>query len=69
MFNSGEGTTCGALDIILNHLITQHYQSKRYFSFGISTEQDGLYLNEGLVFQKELFSARTIVQDVYEVAL
>jgi len=67
MFNSEEGTNCGALDIILNYLITGRCKSKSYFSFGISTEQDGLYLNEGLVSQKELFSARTVVQDVYEI--
>ncbi len=69
MFNSEEGLSCGALDIILNYLITDIYKDKKYFSFGISTENKGLYLNEGLIFQKELFSARTIVQDVYKITL
>ena len=37
------------------------------FDFGISTEQGGRYLNEGLIFQKEGFGARTVVYDTYEL--
>ena len=42
------------------------YADRRYFSFGISTEQAGQYLNEGLIAQKEGFGARTVVHDFYE---
>ena len=69
MFNAEEGMICGALDIILYYLIHEHYNHKKYFSFGISTDQDGLYLNQGLANYKELFFARTIVQDFYELPL
>ena len=37
--------------------------------FGISTEHGGDYLNEGLIFQKEGFGARSVCYDCYEVAL
>ena len=42
---------------------------KKYFDFGISTEQGGRYLNEGLVFQKEGFGARAVVYDTYAIKL
>ena len=57
----------GALDGLFAHLITQVYATKSYFDFGISTEQGGRYLNEGLIFQKEGFGARTVVYDAYEI--
>ena len=40
---------------------------KKYFDFGISNEQQGRKLNEGLSFWKEGFGARTITHDFYEV--
>jgi hypothetical protein len=69
MFTSEEGGRCGALDIILKYLITVYCKDKKYFSFGVSTENNGLYLNEGLVLQKEMFSARAVVHDTYEIRL
>jgi hypothetical protein len=67
MYNSDEGLGVGALDIILDFLINQYYSGYNYLSFGVSTEQDGRYLNEGLIHQKEMFGARSIVHDFYEV--
>lgn len=69
MYNSEEGLGCGALDIIIHHLITETFANYRYMSFGVSTESNGLYLNEGLVQQKEMFGARCIVHDFYEIDL
>ena len=39
------------------------------FDFGVSTEQRGSYLNEGLIFQKEGFGGRAICYDTYAIDL
>ena len=57
----------GSLDFLYHHLITAVFKDKRFFDFGISNEEQGKKLNEGLVFWKESFGASTIVQDFYEV--
>ena len=67
--SSHDGRTAGALDGLFEHLITQVFSAKQYFDFGISTEQGGRYLNEGLAFQKEGFGARTVVYDAYEIRI
>ncbi len=64
--SSDKGKSLGALDYILSQLIQTTYSEKIYFSFGISTERNGLYLNEGLIRQKEGFGGRGIVHDFYE---
>jgi len=60
------GREIGALDFLLADLIENCYADRRFFSFGISTENSGLVLNSGLIAQKEGFGARTIVHDFYE---
>lgn len=65
--SSERGRACGALDFLLDRLINDTYRQKDYFSFGISTEQGGRFLNEGLVSQKEGFGGRSIVHDFYRV--
>jgi len=67
--NSSEGTRLGALDIIFDYLINQYYNSKRYFDFGISTEKEGRFLNNGLISYKEGFCASAIVHDFYEICI
>ena len=62
-----EGRTLGALDGLFGWLIDERYANKAYFDFGISTEQGGTWLNEGLQFQKEGFGARAVVYDTYEI--
>lgn len=67
---SEKGRNCGALDLLFEHLITESAaQGYIYFDFGISTEEGGTYLNEGLNFQKEGFGARSIVYDTYSIDL
>lgn len=66
---SAEGCSVGALDGLFCYLITEVFDGKRYFDFGISTEQGGRYLNEGLAFQKEGFGARAVVYDTYKLAI
>lgn len=57
----------GSLDYLYNYLITDIFKNKKYFDFGTSNECNGRNLNEGLVFWKEGFGARTFVHDFYEV--
>jgi hypothetical protein len=57
----------GGLDLLFQHLITEVFKNKRFFDFGISNENQGRKLNEGLSYWKESFGASTIVHDFYEV--
>ncbi len=59
-----------ALDWLIRQLIEEYAASdKRYFDFGISTEKEGQYLNEGLAYQKEGFGGRAVCYDTYAVDL
>ena len=66
---SPEGKECGALDMLFAHLIEQVYSTCRYFDFGISTEDGGKYLNNGLLSQKEGFGARGTIYETYRISL
>lgn len=57
----------GALDFLYDYLINTAFINKPFFDLGISNEEQGTKLNEGLMFWKEGFGARTITQDFYEV--
>jgi virulence-associated protein VagC len=63
---SEQGKEIGALDFVLAQLIETTFSSHQYFSFGVSTENEGQLLNEGLIFQKEGFGARGVTHDFYE---
>ena len=65
---SENGKSCRALDFLTHLLITEVYgNQKYYFDFGVSTEQQGQYLNMGLIFQKEGFGARGLCYDTYQL--
>jgi len=57
----------GSLDFLFQYLIQERFAQKRFFDFGISNENHGKNLNEGLSYWKESFGAGTIVHDFYEV--
>jgi hypothetical protein len=57
----------GSLDGLHYHLITKVFPRHRWFDFGISNEQNGRKLNEGLSYWKQSFGAATVIQDVYRV--
>ncbi|MDO4727411.1 MAG: GNAT family N-acetyltransferase [Bacteroidota bacterium] len=59
----------GALDYLFDYLINRYKNTKKYFDFGISNEQDGHILNYGLSFWKESFGAKIVVHDFYELGL
>jgi hypothetical protein len=57
----------GSLDFLHVHLLNDVFQDKMYFDFGISNENQGKNINEGLHYWKEGFGARTMTQDFYEI--
>ena len=67
--SAAEGRKYGALDLLLKHLCSEKYKDKDFIDFGISTENGGRYLNEGLIFQKEGFGGRAVCYDSYRVEL
>ena len=56
----------GGLDLLIKTLLDKYAGSKKWFDFGISTEQGGEVFNDGLCAQKEGFGARTIAYNFYE---
>lgn len=57
----------GSLDFLFEFLIKEVFAEKRFFDFGISNENQGKKLNEGLSYWKESFGASTVIHDFYEV--
>ena len=66
---SDEGTQYCALDGLIMYLVDERYAEKPYVDLGTSMMPGTSQLNEGLVFQKEGFGARTVVYDTYSVKL
>ena len=63
------GKECGASDMLFSYLIENRCAGKKYFEFGQSTEENGFFLNEGLISYKEGFGGRGINYDIYEIIL
>jgi hypothetical protein len=63
-----DGMEAGAIDLLVDYIINK-YPDKKYFDYGISTENGGTYLNENLISQKEGFGARATVYDIYSIDL
>lgn len=59
----------GGLDLIINIIIEKYKETKLWLDFGISTENGGRYLNEGLISQKEGFGGRTNIYEIWELVL
>ncbi len=67
---SPQGKDSKALTLLFEQLINQcKQQGFRYFDFGISNEDHGQYLNEGLVRQKSRLGGRGIVYNTFDLAL
>ncbi len=68
--SSRRGRQLKALTLLFDFLIKESAQAGyRYFDFGISTEDGGHYLNEGLVSQKCRLGGRGIVYNTYQIDL
>lgn len=66
--NTLHGRDIGANDLLHSQLIRNHFRNKQYFDFGVSTEDGGLKLNEGLLNYKESFGASSITYDHYQIS-
>jgi hypothetical protein len=64
---TAEGFAAGATDAIFHYLFEEVYPGIAYFDFGISTEDEGRYLNVGLIENKESYGARAVCHDFYEL--
>lgn len=62
-----DGRNNGALAFQFAHLIGLYSGTTRYFDFGVSTEDGGKILNNGLARQKSGFGARAIAFNTYTV--
>lgn len=58
-----------ATDVIYHELIFNMLPGNDWFDFGISNEDAGRYLNEGMVRHKEEFGGRSVAYDIYEMEL
>jgi hypothetical protein len=52
---------------LFDWLLRDLFSHRRWFDFGISTEQSGRVLNIGLAENKESWGARSIVYDQYRI--
>jgi hypothetical protein len=57
----------GSIDYLYHYLIKEVFSEKCYFDFGPSHEENGKKINEGILFWKESFGAKTTVQDWFEM--
>lgn len=57
----------GALDLVIATIIEKYKACKTFLDFGISSEDSGKVLNEGLIAQKEGFGGRTNVYVTWEI--
>jgi len=62
-----EKNKLGSLDYLFVYLIDEVFNKKDYFDFGTSNENNGEFVNQGLLYWKEGFGARSITQDFYEI--
>jgi hypothetical protein len=67
---SEQGKACDALSLLFDRAISESAaMGKCYFDFGTCNEQRGLYLNEGLVRQKNGFGGRGIAYPSFLIKL
>lgn len=62
-----EAREIGALDYTIATVIANYKDKKKWLDFGISTENKGKKLNEGLISQKEGFGGRTNVYTTFRL--
>jgi hypothetical protein len=62
-----DGKKNGGIDLLFHKLITHFFKDKMYFDFGIVNEQNGRYLNAGLLEWKEGFGARSFAHRFYSI--
>lgn len=65
-----QGKDANALVVLFDYLIELYRrEGYRWFDFGISTERQGSYLNEGLIRQKISLGGRGVVYEIFKINL
>lgn len=64
-----QGWAMRVLPAVYDYIIKNECAAMRYFDFGTSNEDDGRYLNEGLVLQKCGMGGRAVVYNTYKIEL
>ena len=68
--STAEGNSFGASTAVIDYAMGKEIDfGRRYFDFGVSNEQAGRILNEGLYRFKASFGAGGVVQEFYELEL
>lgn len=67
--SSDRGRDLAAVNVLIDGLLCDRYRGKRYFDFGTSNDGTGCDVNWSLLFSKEGYGARSIVNDCYELTL
>lgn len=57
----------GSLDFLHHYLMKEVFKDFHFYDLGICNEYEGRKINSGLLFWKESFGAKTVVQNFYEV--
>ena len=66
---SPRGKELKVLPLLFDHIINNECGECRYFDFGTSNEDGGLYLNEGLIIQKCGMGGRGIAYNTFEMRI
>ncbi len=66
---SSRGKELKALPLLFDYIIENECGDCQYFDFGTSNEDNGKYLNEGLITQKYGMGGRGIAYNVYELKI
>ena len=67
--SNNKKNTLGSLDFLFYHLITNTFSDHRFFDFGTSNENSGKKINDGLLYWKEGYGARSLIQNFYEIEI
>ena len=67
--SNNKKNTLGSLDFLFYQLITNTFSDHRFFDFGTSNENSGKKINDGLLYWKEGYGARSLIQNFYEIEI
>lgn len=67
LHSSENGKKLNAMEFLIDDLVSMYRESHRWLDFGISTENEGMKLNGGLIDFKQGFGARAQVHDFYRL--
>jgi len=66
---SQKGRETAALDLLCENIIIHYSNKNKIIDFGKSTEDQGQYLNEGLIYQKESFGGFSTNYNTYTLTI